>query len=101
MSTTPLELPIVRGTQVAQQRLVPRERDQLIRRARADFHKTPNDTRNASSPPSAGRGFPISSDFSVMTGYVTSAVAQLVRLRDQGVITDSEYDTALTYQDAG
>jgi hypothetical protein len=53
------------------------------------------------APPSAGRGFPISADFSVMTGYVTDGVAQLVRLREQGVITDAEYDTALTYQDGG
>ena len=35
MSTTPLELPIARTTQVAQQRLNPRERDRLIRRAKA------------------------------------------------------------------
>ena len=35
MSTTPLELPIARTTQVAQQRLDPRERDRLIRRAKA------------------------------------------------------------------
>ena len=35
MSTTPLELPIARTAQVAQQRLDPRERDRLIRRAKA------------------------------------------------------------------
>src|ERR1035438_3212279 len=35
MSTTPLELPIARSTQVAQQRLDPGERDRLIRRAKA------------------------------------------------------------------
>jgi divalent metal cation (Fe/Co/Zn/Cd) transporter len=35
MSTTPLELPIARTTQVAQQRPDPRERDQLIRHAKA------------------------------------------------------------------
>jgi hypothetical protein len=35
MSTTPLELPIARTTHVAQQRLDPLERDQLIRRAKA------------------------------------------------------------------
>jgi hypothetical protein len=49
-------------------------------------------------PPSAGRGFPIRADFSMMTGYVTDAVAQLIRLREQGVITDGEYDTARTYR---
>ena len=35
MSTTPLELPIARSTQVAQQCLDPRERDRLIHRAQA------------------------------------------------------------------
>ena len=35
MSATPLELPIAHSTQVAQQRLDPRERDRLIRRAKA------------------------------------------------------------------
>ena len=52
-------------------------------------------------PPFSGRGFPIRPGFSVMTGYVTDAVAQLARLRDQGVITDAEYDTALSYEHAG
>lgn len=46
---------------------------------------------------SSGRGFPIRPGFSVMTGYVTDAVAQLAAMRDQGVITDTEYDSALTY----
>jgi hypothetical protein len=35
MSTTPIELPIARSTQIARQRLDPRERDRLIRRATA------------------------------------------------------------------
>ena len=35
MSTTPIELPIARSTQVAQQRPDPGERDRLIRRAKA------------------------------------------------------------------
>jgi divalent metal cation (Fe/Co/Zn/Cd) transporter len=35
MSTAPLELPIARSTQVAPQRLDPRERDRLIHRAKA------------------------------------------------------------------
>jgi hypothetical protein len=46
----------------------------------------------------SGRGFPIRPGFSIMTGYVTDAVAQLAAMRDQGVITDAEYDSALTYQ---
>ncbi len=52
-------------------------------------------------PPFSGRGFPIRPGVSVMTGYVTDAVAQLARRRDQGVITDAEYDTALSYQHVG
>lgn len=32
-----------------------------------------------------------------MTGYVSDAVAQLVKLRDQGVISDREYGSAKTY----
>lgn len=52
-------------------------------------------------PPFSGRGFPIRPGFSVMTGYVTDAVAQLTRLHDQGVITDAEYDTAVSDQNAG
>lgn len=52
-------------------------------------------------PPFSGRGFRIRPGFSVTTGYVTDAVAQLTRLRDQGVITDGEYDTALSYQHSG
>jgi len=35
MSTTPLELPIARSTQIASQRLDPRERERLIHRAKA------------------------------------------------------------------
>jgi hypothetical protein len=46
----------------------------------------------------SGRGFTIRPGFSIMTGYVSDAVAQLAAMRDQGVITDTEYDTALTYQ---
>jgi hypothetical protein len=46
----------------------------------------------------SGRGFPIRPGFHVATGYVTDAVAQLAAMRDQGVITDAEYDSALTYQ---
>lgn len=48
-------------------------------------------------PPYAGRGFPIGPGFSVTTGYVSDAVAQLVRLRDQGVISHGEYESAKTY----
>ena len=48
-------------------------------------------------PPCYGRGFPIRPGFSVMTGYVSDAFAQLVKLRDQGVISDREYDSAKTY----
>ncbi len=48
-------------------------------------------------PPNAGRGFPIRPGFSVMTGYVSDAVAQLVKLRDQGVISSREYGSAKTY----
>ena len=51
-------------------------------------------------PPFSGRGFPIRPGFSVMTGYVTDAVAQLGRLRGQGVITDVEYDAAMSDQNA-
>jgi hypothetical protein len=51
-------------------------------------------------PPSSARGFPIRPGFSVITGYVTDPVAQLARLRDQGVITDAEYDAARAYQNA-
>jgi hypothetical protein len=36
--------------------------------------------------------------FHVTTGYVTDAVAQPAAMRDQGVITDAEYDSALAYQ---
>jgi hypothetical protein len=50
------------------------------------------------SLPFSGRGFRIRPGLSVTTGYVTDAVAQLTRLLDQGVITDGEYDTALSYQ---
>ncbi len=46
----------------------------------------------------AGRGFHIRPGFSVTTGYVTDPVAQLTALRDQRVITDAEYQSALTYQ---
>ncbi|HTW11775.1 MAG TPA: hypothetical protein VME01_03450, partial [Solirubrobacteraceae bacterium] len=46
----------------------------------------------------SGRGFPIRPGFHVMTGYVTDAVAQLVVMREQGVISDAEYESALTYQ---
>lgn len=52
-------------------------------------------------PPFSGRGFRIRPDFSVTTGYVTDAVAQLARLRKQGVITDAEYDMALSDEDGG
>jgi hypothetical protein len=45
-------------------------------------------------PRGSGRGFVIRPGFSVMTGYVTDAVAQLVKLRRQGTITDAEYDQA-------
>jgi Short C-terminal domain len=62
---------------------------------------TPSVPNLPCEPPSSGRGFQIRPGFSVMTGYVTDAVAQLARLRDQGVITDAEYDTALSYQHAG
>ena len=48
-------------------------------------------------PPNAGRGFPIRPGFSVMTGYVSDAVAQLVKLRDQGVISHAEHESAKTY----
>jgi hypothetical protein len=48
-------------------------------------------------PPNAGRGFPIRPGFNVMTGYVSDAVAQLVKLRDQGTISHAEYDSAKTY----
>jgi hypothetical protein len=48
-------------------------------------------------PPNVGRGFPILPGFSVMTGYVSDAAAQLATLRDQGVISDSENDCAKTY----
>lgn len=41
-------------------------------------------------PPFSGRGFPIRPGFSVMTGYGTDPVAQLARLRAQGVITDGD-----------
>jgi hypothetical protein len=51
-------------------------------------------------PRFSGRGFPIRPDFSVTTGYVTDAVAQLGRLRDQGVITDAEYETAVSDENA-
>jgi hypothetical protein len=49
----------------------------------------------------SGRGFTIRPGFSVMTGYVTDAVAQLAAMHEQGVITDAEYDSALTYQAPG
>lgn len=48
-------------------------------------------------PPNSGRGFPIRRGFTVMTGYVSDAVAQLGKLREQGVISDGEYDSAKTY----
>ena len=48
-------------------------------------------------PPYSGRGFSIRPGFSVTTGYVSDAVAQLVKLRDQGVITDAEHDSAKSY----
>ncbi len=48
-------------------------------------------------PPYSGRGFPIRPGFSVTTGYVRDAAAQLVRLREQGVISDREHDSAKTY----
>lgn len=49
----------------------------------------------------SGRDFPISPGFHVITGYVIDAVAQLAAMREQGVITDAEYDSALTYQAPG
>ena len=48
-------------------------------------------------PPNAGRGFPIRPGFSVMTGFVSDPVAQLVKLRDQGVISHAEHESAKTY----
>jgi hypothetical protein len=51
-------------------------------------------------PSASARGFPIRPGFSVITGHVTDPVAQLARLRDQGVITDAEYDTARANQNA-
>lgn len=52
-------------------------------------------------PPFSARGLPIRPGFWVITGYVSDAVAQLAHLRDQGVITDAEYATALSYEHAG
>jgi hypothetical protein len=48
-------------------------------------------------PPGGGRIFPIRRGFMVMTGYVNDAAAQLVKLRDQGVITNDEYESAKSY----
>ena len=68
---------------------------------RAVVDHLPNDIppipRLPCEPPYSGRGFPIRPGFSVMTGYVSDAVAQLVKLRAQGVISDREYDSAKTY----
>ncbi len=52
-------------------------------------------------PPASGRGFSIRPGFSVMTGYVSDALAQLVKLRAQGVISDIEYESAKTYLPEG
>jgi len=43
VSTTPLELPIARSSQVAPQRLDPRDRDRPIHRARALSHDAERD----------------------------------------------------------
>ena len=45
-------------------------------------------------PPGSGRAFPIRRGFIVSTGYVSDPVAQLTKLREQGVISDSEYHDA-------
>jgi hypothetical protein len=71
----------------------------FVQRALVDHlpHDIPPIPNLPCEPPYSGRGFPIRPGFSVMTGYVRDAAAQLVQLRDQGVITDSEYDTATSY----
>jgi hypothetical protein len=45
--------------------------------------------------------FPIRPGFSVSTGYVSDAVAQLAKLREQGVITDGEYERAKSNTSGG
>lgn len=45
-------------------------------------------------PPGGGRAFPIRPGFIISTRYVSDPVAQLATLREQGVISDSEYDSA-------
>jgi hypothetical protein len=51
--------------------------------------------------PGAGRGFRIGPGFMVSTGYVDDADTQLAKLRDQGVISASEYESATRHASGG
>jgi hypothetical protein len=61
----------------------------------------PSIPRLPCEPGGGGRAFPIRPCFSVSTGYASDPVAQLARLRDQGVISDTEYDSAKAHASGG
>jgi hypothetical protein len=50
-----------------------------------------------SGPPNGDRGFRIRPGLIIVTGHVSEAVAQLVKLLDEGVISQGEYESAKTY----